>query len=107
VSSTAPPPTATTRILSPSEIDTVVRTHELSFHACYAAERARHPDIEGTITVGWHIEANGSVSAQSVVSTTMGSARVEECVLREIGSLHFPNSDGGVTIDAYPLKFVE
>lgn len=94
-------------MLSPGEVDTVVRTHALSFHACYAAERARQPDLEGTITLGWHIGADGSVSAQSIVSTTIGSARVEECVLRELGSLHFPTSTDGVTIDAYPLKFVE
>jgi hypothetical protein len=108
VSSAAPrTTTATTRMLSPGEIDTVVRDHALSFHACYAAERARQPDLEGTVTIKWHIEADGSVSAQAIVSTTIGSTRVEECVLREIGSLHFPNSTDGVTVDAYPLKFVE
>jgi outer membrane biosynthesis protein TonB len=57
------------------------------------------------MTANWRINRNGQVSSVRVAKTTLNSAKVEGCVLRQIKKWQFPKPDGGEVDVDYPFLF--
>jgi len=91
--------------LSPEQIRRVVMAHQGALRACYDSELARNPQLRGGVTMSWNIEPGGTVTRASVASSTIGNARVEGCVQRQVKSWHFPASESPTDVAAYPFKF--
>ncbi|HSQ65703.1 MAG TPA: AgmX/PglI C-terminal domain-containing protein, partial [Polyangiaceae bacterium] len=91
--------------LSPEQIRRVVMAHQGALRACYDSELARNPQLRGGVTMTWNIEPGGTVTRASVASSTIGNARVEGCVQRQVKSWHFPVSESPTDVAAYPFKF--
>lgn len=91
--------------LSQEQIRRVVLAHVGAMRACYETEAQRNPGLKGGVTLGWSIDAAGNVSNASVVRSTLGSPRVEGCLLRQVQRWKFPTADLPSTVGDYPFKF--
>jgi TonB family protein len=91
--------------LSPEQIRRVVEAHRGALKMCYEIEAQRNPDLKGGVTVSFAIDPGGSVTGASIASSTLGSQRVEGCILRQIRSWKFPSAETPSTVAAYPFKF--
>jgi hypothetical protein len=86
-----PTPKPELAYLSPSRIGAAVRSHQAEFLACQALSdlESRAP---GSVTVGWLVEADGSVASVQLGPSSFASHRVNECVLSVARSVSFPPS---------------
>jgi hypothetical protein len=89
--------------LSPDQISRVVRARSGAFRACYESAAARDPKLQGGITINFTVSPAGSVTAR-IGNSSLGSARVESCVLRMFNRLKFPAADKATSAN-WPLVF--
>ena len=90
--------------LTQEQIRRVVVAHQGALRACYEIEAQRSPNLRGGVTVNWHIDPGGNVTADSVGNSSLGNARVEGCILRQVKNWHFPTADAPSDVN-YPFKF--
>jgi len=84
-------------------VQRVVREHRREIRACYERELLRDPELEGRVEMAWVILPDGSVSEPRVVSSTLNSSAVEECMAERIGLWQFPEPPGGGLVNVvYP-----
>ena len=67
--------------------------------------RAHPPAPEGTIAVGFTIEANGSVSECHVVYDGLNNAEFSSKIVDEVRSINFGPGTAQYIVDRYPLSF--
>lgn len=92
--------------LDRSLVSEVVKRNLNPIRYCYQRELAKNPALAGKVVVKFTIAADGSVSAASVSSTTLGDAAVESCVVGRFLRMQFPPATGGgIVIVSYPLTF--
>jgi outer membrane biosynthesis protein TonB len=89
--------------LTQEQIRSVVMSHLDGLKACYTTEAARRA-VRGKLTVKWQIEATGAVGAVQALGSTLGSARMEQCILSEIGRWRFPASPSVSNVE-WPFIF--
>jgi hypothetical protein len=90
--------------LSPEQIRRVVMAHLGALRACYESEADRNPNLRGGLTVQWQIAPEGVVSGASLANSSLGNARVEGCVIRQVRGWKFPSSPS-VSSVSWPFKF--
>jgi hypothetical protein len=90
--------------LSPEQVRRVVMAHIGALRACYEVEAQKNPKLKGSVTVAWTIDSSGGVAGAAVAGTTLGNARVEGCVVRQVRGWRFPASDGS-TSTSFPFAF--
>jgi TonB family protein len=91
--------------LSPEQIRRVVEAHRGALKMCYEIEAQRNPDLKGGVTVSFSIDPAGGVTGASIVTSSLGSPRVEGCILRQIRGWKFPTAETPSTVASYPFKF--
>lgn len=91
--------------LSQEQVRRVVMAHLGAVRACYESEAQRNPSLKGGVTVQWTIDPSGSVSSASLGGTTLGNARVEGCVVRQVKGWRFPSSETPTIVGGFPFKF--
>jgi len=101
---TATKATASGQGLSPDAIQRVVNSRYGAFRACYDSAAATQPTLAGTVSVSFRIAPGGSVQSASISGSSLGNARVEGCVLRQIKRLRFPAADKGSSA-TFPFAF--
>jgi len=80
----------------------VVLSHTGAVKYCYEKELLRKPDLAGKVTTHFVIDKDGLVTEATITDSTLGDSAVEECLLRQIRSWHFPAKATSVT---YPFRF--
>ena len=90
--------------LSPEQIRRVVMAHLGALRACYESEAERNPNLKGGVTVQWQIAPEGTVSGASLGGSSLGSPRVEGCVVRQVKGWRFPSSTAASSVN-WPFKF--
>jgi hypothetical protein len=90
--------------LSPEQIRRVVMAHLGALRACYESEAERNPNLKGGVTVQWQIAPEGTVSGASLDGSSLGSPRVEGCVVRQVKAWRFPSSVAASSVK-WPFKF--
>ncbi|HMI82459.1 MAG TPA: AgmX/PglI C-terminal domain-containing protein [Polyangiaceae bacterium] len=90
--------------LSPEQIRRVVMAHLGALRACYEMEAERNPSLKGGVSVQWQIAPEGTVSAASLGSSSLGNPRVEGCVVRQVKGWRFPSSAAPSSVN-WPFKF--
>ena len=91
--------------LSPEQINRVVRANAAAIRYCYEVEVQRQPNLRGRVAINWRINLQGSVTSARVAESTLGNARVEGCMVRQIRRWRFPEPDGGEVVVTYPFIF--
>jgi hypothetical protein len=91
--------------LSQDQVRRVVMAHLGAVRACYESEAQRNPSLKGGVTVQWSIDPSGRVTGASLAGSTLGNARVEGCVVRQVKGWHFPASETATIVGGFPFKF--
>jgi hypothetical protein len=89
--------------LSKEQIDRVVRANQAAIKYCFEAEMQHQPKLEGAVHMNWRIDLQGKVISARVAKSTLGNARVEGCMARQIKRWVFPKPDGGEVDVTYPF----
>ena len=84
----------------------IIRRHINEVKYCYETELTKKADLSGRVSVQFTIAATGQVIASVLQSSTMGSIRVENCVVQAVRRWEFPKPmGGGIVIVSYPFNF--
>ena len=82
----------------------IIRRHINEVKYCYEQELTKKPDLGGRIMVQFTIAASGQVIASVLQNSTMGNARVENCIVQAVRRWEFPKPlGGGIVIVSYPF----
>lgn len=92
-------------VLSRAAIQKVVSAHMNRVQACYERQLLTSPGLSGKIVFDWVITTSGSVGSARQVSSSLRSAAVASCILREIRKWRFPHPVGGSVNVRYPFVF--
>jgi hypothetical protein len=91
--------------LSPEQIERVVRANQAALRYCYENELQRARSLKGKLVVQWRVDREGRVAYARVTSSTLRSAGVEGCIVRQVKKWRFPKPDGGEVSVQYPFVF--
>ncbi len=81
-----------------------IRRHINEVKFCYEQELVVHRDLGGRVTVHFTIAATGQVLAAVLQSSTLGSPRVESCMVQAVRRWEFPRPvGGGLVMVSYPF----
>ncbi|PID38587.1 MAG: hypothetical protein CSB49_04800 [Proteobacteria bacterium] len=96
---------ATGGVLSRAAIQKVVSRHMHKVQACYERQLLTNPGLSGKVVFDWVISPSGSVGSARQTSSSLRSAAVSTCILREIRRWRFPKPVGGSVNVRYPFVF--
>lgn len=91
--------------LSKEQINRVVQANRAAIKYCYESALQHEPGLSGALHAQWRIDRGGKVTTVRVGKSTLGNAKVEGCVLRQIKRWQFPKPDGGEVDVEYPFLF--
>ncbi len=105
VVSTPPPSSVSGTCRTANEIAKVVRAKASRIKYCYDKGLKVNPDIEGKLLVKFKINPAGRVVSATIVSSSLNSSVVENCVTSTIMGMNFNAVPGCNTIVNYPFTF--
>lgn len=82
-----------------------VKVRAAALRSCYEMQLMSKPSLQGKITAQWTIDTEGAVKNPKIVSDTMGSDAVSDCVVRTIGRIRFKKPDAGICVIQWPFVF--
>ncbi|MFO0726782.1 MAG: TonB family protein [Myxococcota bacterium] len=92
--------------LSKEEIGRVIRRNLARFKYCYEKELNANPNLSGKVAIYFTIDPTGSVAEASVRETSINDENVEQCAVKVMRSLKFPQpKGGGIVVVTYPFVF--
>lgn len=98
------PPTVSGKL--PVEvIQRIVRQNSGKFRLCYESALDHSPALEGTVTTGFVIGADGLVASVANAGSKMPDLEVVECVVRAFSTIRFPSPEAGVVHVTFPISF--
>jgi TonB family protein len=89
------------------EVEKAILAHKDEFRYCYEREiNAGQPGISGRVGTSFVIGGRGTVLDAGVVSSSLGNANAEKCIIKVLTRIQFPEPRGGGTVTVkYPFKF--
>ncbi|MBN2529510.1 MAG: TonB family protein [Deltaproteobacteria bacterium] len=91
--------------LSKEVIRRIIHRHINEVKFCYESELAKRPDLEGRVAIKFIISGTGAVQMAAVANSTLGNAKVENCIAQAVRRWTFPQpKGGGVVIVTYPFQ---
>jgi hypothetical protein len=90
--------------LSKEKVRQVVTLNIAPLQICYENEVQRVADLKGDVSIAWQIAADGSVTASSVSRSSLGLAKAESCMLRQVNQWRFPPSATATNV-TWPFSF--
>jgi TonB family protein len=91
--------------LSAEQINRVVRANQAAIKYCYENALQRQSGLQGAVHIHWRIALSGAVTTARVEKSTLGNAKVEGCIVRQVKRWRFPQPDGGEVAVTYPFFF--
>lgn len=88
-----------------NDVQRKVQGRSAAIRACYEMVLQVKPDLAGKVTVQWMIDLTGRVQGVQVVGNTTSDKRLEECIKKIIGKIHFAPPQGGMCIIRWPFVF--
>ncbi len=94
------------QVRSVQDVMRVVQSHTRALQDCYKQELRYDPTISGKIVVRFTIDPEGIVTNASIISSTVNSPRMEECILNRIKRWrNFPTCDPAIGKKTYRQSF--
>lgn len=90
--------------LSQEEIQRALTPRLPKFLRCASARRGELEVLAGKLTFGFHLAANGLVTAVQVNQSTLGDRASERCMVDVAQSTQFPAPHGGEADFTWPLE---
>ena len=92
--------------LTKDEVGEVIHRHISEVRYCYESAMIRNSDLEGKLVVNFTIGGAGMVTLSNVNTSTLQDARLDDCILRRLGTWKFPQPKGGINVAVtYPFIF--
>ncbi len=88
-----------------ADIQRVVSARSAGIKFCYEKELQRNPSLAGKVVLNWLINPQGRVTRVYVVSSTLNSPRVEQCMMRQVRRWRFTKPEGGQCSVNFPFVF--
>lgn len=99
-------PNINSKTRSAQDVLKVVQSHTRALQDCYKQELRYDPNINGKIVVRFRINPDGIVTNASIISSTLNSPRMEECILNRIKRWkNFPPCDPSIGENTYRQSF--
>lgn len=95
--------TAPTSLLTSDQINATVRENLYRIRDCYAAETAANPGFRGVVAA-WSIRPDGRVFNARLTEDSVASRTLEQCVLRAIRRMQFPQFNNTPMNISFPLR---
>jgi len=76
-----------------------------AIRACYEMQLQLKPDLAGKVTLQWIIDLTGRVNGVKAVDNSTGNSKLQECISKIIGKIHFQPPQGGMCIIRWPFVF--
>lgn len=92
--------------LDPELVKKVIHSNRGQVRYCYESQLNRFPALRGRLAVKFIISPQGTVPTASLVTSSVGNADLERCVLGRVRTWVFPKpKGGGVAIVTFPFQF--
>jgi len=92
--------------LTKEEVGRVIHAHMNEIRYCYESSMVRQSDLEGKLMLDFTINGSGIVSIAGVKESSLGDARLDDCIVRRLNKWKFPQPKGGVDVAVtYPFIF--
>ncbi len=92
--------------LPKSVVKGYIATKMGAIKACYQKGLQSNPDLSGKVKVAFLIQPTGGVLGARVDDSSLNNSSVEECILNNVKTWHFPPAKGGgSTKVVYPFVF--
>jgi hypothetical protein len=92
------------RSLSAQQLQSTMRAQVASMRACYELSPSKGDDTAGELTVEFTVEANGTVSGESLAGNSLEDKVLSDCVLGVVRKTEFPKSETPTEV-SWPLRF--
>jgi TonB family protein len=92
------------RSLSAAQVKSTMNEQVASMAACYELSPSKANDAAGELTVDFTVEANGTVSGESLEGDSLEDKVLGECVLGVVRKTAFPKSETSMDV-SWPLHF--
>ncbi len=90
--------------LDRDQINTVIQRNIGQVTYCYEQGLQANPDLSGRVAVKFVIGSRGAVESAKVANTSVGSQRVESCIVSKLRGWKFPQPTGNVSVRVtYPF----
>jgi TonB family protein len=90
--------------LSKEVIRRIIHRHINEVRFCYEQELNQRPDLQGRVAVKFIISPTGAVQTAATASSTIGNAKVENCIVSAVRRWTFPSPEGGgIVVVTYPF----
>ncbi len=86
-------------------IEAVVKQRAGAIRACYEQQLQLHDGLAGKVAVRWTINLDGKVESASVTNSSIGNAKVEQCIMTVIRRMRFASPEGGICVVQWPFVF--
>ncbi|HVO29476.1 MAG TPA: AgmX/PglI C-terminal domain-containing protein [bacterium] len=80
---------------SEEAIDQVLEAKRDYLYTCYTKALKKDPDIQGSLTMAFSVEENGTVRSGTISNSTIHSRDLEDCFVTRFKSIRFPPPDSG------------
>lgn len=92
--------------LDPDQVQAVIERNYGQMVYCFEKGIQSQPNLKGRVAVKFLISSSGSVSVANVAQTSLGSSKVESCILSKLRAMKFPRPKGNVAVNVlYPFAF--
>ena len=88
-----------------ADVQRKVKGRAAAIRACYEMQLQMKPDLAGKVTVQWIIDLTGRVKGIKAVQNTTGNKKLDKCISRILGKIHFQPPKGGMCIIRWPFVF--
>lgn len=99
-------PMAVEEGLTKEEVGKVIHAHISEIRYCYESSMIRNENTEGKLILDFTIGGSGAVKTAAIKESSLGDARLDDCILRRLMKWGFPKPNGGVDVAvSYPFLF--
>jgi uncharacterized membrane protein YgcG len=88
-----------------NDVQRKVKGRSAAIRACYEMQLQMKPDLAGKVTMQWIIDLSGRVKGVKAAQNSTGNSKLDKCIGRIIGKIHFQPPKGGMCIIRWPFVF--
>jgi TonB family protein len=94
-------PSQALAVLTPADVKATVGRYMGRVRFCSAA----NPDAKGLVALSFMVNPDGSVSNVAIARSTMGDEGIEQCLVRRVSVMRFPQFAGAAKNVTFPFTF--
>jgi hypothetical protein len=101
----APGGTSLAATVTDSQVNETILGKVSSLQTCMQQQKAKDPEVSGTLRMRWRIAPDGSVSDVKCLTPEHASSPFVQCLTGAFKGMRFPKSANGRQDVTFPIKF--